>query len=120
MFTMVEFEHRPWTKVIVHEVIKWPLEQFLLTRAIGVPEGGVARPLTWANGFIFDRNVMPPTPEIVKENLEGKVHWNALIYAVVDEYQKEFVLPRQVKIQVVDQSHTSIYKDMAQWLKENF
>ena len=117
---MVEFEYQPWEKVIVHEVIKWPIEQFLQTRSIGVTEGGIARPLTWADGFVFDRHVMPPTPEAIKETLEGRVHWLSLTYAVLEEYQEGFELPRQIKMQVVDQSYTSIYREMAQWLRENF
>ena len=115
---MVEFEYRPWNKIVIHEIIKWPLEQFLLTRSIGVQEGGLGRPLTWANGIIFDRAVMPPTPEIIKENLQGIVHWNSLIYGDLEKYQEEFPLPRQVKIKVVNQSHTPMTRILVKWLKQ--
>ena len=99
---MVQFEYQPWKKVIVHEVIKWPIEQFLLTRSRGVPDGAEGRPLSWVNGIVFDYQGMPPTPEIVKENLHGKIHWSSITYGTLEKFQEEFILPRQVKIRIID------------------
>jgi len=117
---MIKFTYQPWNEIIVHELIKWPLEQFLLTRAIGVPEGGTGPPLIWVDGIVFDREVMPPTPEIIKESLKGKIHWNSLIYGIMDEYREEFVLQGQVKIRVLNHSHNNIFKVMTKWIRENF
>ena len=52
---MVEFEHKPWKKVIVNEVVKFPLQHFLSTHSLGVQQGGVGVPLAWVSGLVFDK-----------------------------------------------------------------
>jgi len=79
---VVEFELQPWKKIIVHEVVKLPLEDFLSRHSLGVQEGAIGRPLLWVNGIIFEKSGFRDTDDIIKEKLEGKVHWTALNYTV--------------------------------------
>lgn len=35
---MVEFEYQPWKKIVVHEVVKYPIEFFLSQHSLGIPQ----------------------------------------------------------------------------------
>lgn len=120
MISLVEFEYQPWKKIIVHDVIKVPLEFFLSTHVIGVQEGGVARPLNWVDGVLFVHVPMRPTEDVVEEQLEGKLHWASLTYTLLKDYQPGFIRPGNVRIPVVDVSNNLIFKEMVKWIKENF
>jgi len=117
---VVEFEHQPWRKIIVHEVVKFPLEHFITGHSLGVSQGGVGPPLTWANGFIFEKGVLPDTDDVVREKLEGKIHWNFLHYAILGKYQPEFKVAGAIRIPVINLSDHETFKEMAAWIKSNF
>jgi hypothetical protein len=42
---LLEFEFQPWKKIIVHEVVKLPLQHFLMGASLGVESGGIGRRL---------------------------------------------------------------------------
>ena len=117
---MVEFEFQPWRKIIVHEVAKFPLEHFLISHSLGVQQGSVGRPLTWANGIIFEKGVFRDTDDVVREKLEGKLHWSSLHYAILKKYQSEFKMAGNVRIPVMNVSDNEFFREMAAWLKRNF
>lgn len=117
---MVEFEYVPWGKIIVHEVVKYPLEHFLATHSLGVQAGGVGRPLNWADGFVFEHKSMPPTEDIVREQIQGRLHWNALTYGTMDEYEEVLERPGRIRIPIIDLSQNAIFQKMAEWIKVNF
>lgn len=117
---MVEFEYQPWNKFIVHEVVKYPLEHFLATHSLGIQEGGIGRPLNWSDGIVFEHRTMRPTDDVIREKLEGKVHWSSLNYGILEKFQEQFKMPRQIKIPVVNLSNNEFFKEMAKWIKETF
>lgn len=117
---MVEFEYQPWKYVIVHEVVKYPLEYFITKHSFGVQEGGTGRPLNWADGIVFEHTAMPPVEDVIKEQIEGRIHWNSLNYGIMKEYKKQFKGPRSVKVPILNLSNHTVFKKMAIWIKKNF
>lgn len=117
---MVEFEFQPWRKIIVHEVVKFPLQHFISGASYGVQTGGVGRPLTWANGFIFEKRGLRDTDDVVKEKLEGKIYWSSLHYAILKKCQPEFKVPGNIRIPVINLSDHETFREMATWIKNNF
>ena len=118
---MVEFEYQPWKKIIIHEVVKFPLQHFLSTHTLGIQQGGIGRPLVWVKGIIFEKGGIPDTDDIVKEKVEGKLHWNYLHYAILEKYQPEFKITQgNIRIPVVNVSKNRIFREMAEWVKNNF
>lgn len=118
--SMVEFEYQPWKKIIVHDVMKFPLEHFKSTHSLGVQQGGVGIPLIWADGIVFDKNVFRDTDDIIKEKLEGKVHWSSLSYAIMEKYQSEFKVEGSIRIPVMNVGDNVVFRKMAEWIKNNF
>jgi hypothetical protein len=62
---------------------------------------------------------MPPTDEIVREQLQGKVHWNVIKWALMPEY-KNFIPIQDInaKIPIIDVSANAILSTAAKALKE--
>ena len=117
---MVEFEYQPWKKIIVHEVVTFPLQHFLSGASLGVSEGGVGRPLMWVDGIIFEIASFQETDDIIKDKLAGIVHWSALSYTPCPQYQTEFKVAGSIRIPVIDVSSNNIFKEMAAWIKKTF
>lgn len=117
---MVEFEYQPWRKIVVHEIIKYPLEYFILQSTMGIDKGEKGRPLLWSDGVLFTPFLMQTTPEIIKEQLEGVVHWASLNYCVMNEYKKELVSPQKILIPVIDVSNHQAFGSLGKWLNKKF
>jgi len=62
---------------------------------------------------------MPPTDEIVRELLQGEVHWNVAEWALMAEY-KEVIPINEInaKTPVINVSRTTILCDVTRALKE--
>ena len=117
---MVEFEYQPWKKFIVHEVVKFPIEFFLSQHSLGVSPGGIGRPLNWVDGIVFNIGHFRETDDIIKEKLEGKVHYSSIVYGLLEKYQPEFKVDGNIRIPVMDVSDNDIFKEMVAWIKRNF
>jgi hypothetical protein len=117
---LVKVTFRPWEEVVIHESIRYNLEDLVRQSSIGVQPGGLAPPLQWAEGVAFRAVTMPPTDDVVKENLTGKVHWGAVQWALMPKYQ--LVIPISdinAKIPIIDVSANTILCDVAKALKES-
>jgi hypothetical protein len=116
---MVKVTFRPWEEVIIHEEIVYSLEDLIKLNSIGVQPGGLAQPLRWAEGVIFRFTGMPPTDEVVREQLQGKIHWSAVEWALMPEY-KNVILIQEInaKIPVINVSTTTNLCEIAKALKE--
>ena len=117
---MVEFEYQPWKKIIIHEVMKFPLEHFLSTHSLGVQQGGVGQPLFWCNGIVSEKAVFRDTDDMIREKLEGKIHWSSLAYGILEKFQSEFKVAGNIRIPVMDLSGNRILKELAVLIKETF
>jgi hypothetical protein len=116
----IEFEYQPWKRIVIHEIIKFPLQHFLSGASLGVSEGGVGRPLIWVDGLILEINIFGETDDIIKEKLNGIIHYNAVSYAIQEKLQPEFKVSGNIRSPVIDVSNNRIFKEMATWLKKNF
>ena len=118
---MVEFEYQPWKKIVVHEVIKHPIEFFISQHSLGVQSGGIGRPLTWVDGLVFSRLGFRDTDDIIKEKLRGTIHYSSIIYGILKKYQPQFMVKEgNIKIPVINVSDNKIFREMAAWIKKTF
>ena len=116
---MVEFEYQPWKKIIIHEIVEFPPDYFLTNAAMSAPEGGRSPPLKWANGLIFVHQPIAPTEDIIKEQIQGIIHWSSLHYARMRKFQNKIKRDRSVTVPLIDLSKHGIFGAMATWIKEN-
>ena len=109
---------KSWEEVVIHEVIRYDLGDFVKQCSIGVQPGGLANPLQWAEGVVFRFGAMPPTDDIVKETLEGRVHWSGVEWVLMPKYQQVIMIGDiNAKIPIINVSATAILCDVAKALK---
>jgi hypothetical protein len=116
---LVKVTFKPWEEVIIHEEINYSLEDFVKHDSLGVQPGGLAAPINWAEGIAFQHVGMPPTDEIVREQLQGKIHWNLIRWALMPEYKD--VIPIKdinAKVPVINVTANKILCEVARALKE--
>ena len=116
---MVKVTFQPSEELIIHESINHTLSDLIKLCSVGVQPGGLAGPLSWAEGVVFRFSRMAATDEIFRELLQGKVHWNVLEWALMPQYKQ--VIPIEevnAKIPVINVSTTTILCDVAKALKE--
>lgn len=115
---MVKVTYRPWEEVIIHESIEYSLDDLVKMQSLGVPAGGIGQKLLWADGIAFKHSGMPPTDDVVKEQLQGKVHWSAVEWALMPKYENAIIIREtNVRIPVIDVSTNRILTTVAEWLK---
>ena len=116
---MVEFVLNEWKKVIIHEISKYDLDDLLRLHTTGILPGGATRSFLWANGVIFEHSNMPPTGDIIKEQLNGIIHWSSLQFAFMPEY-KTTIPFGTVSLQIVNVNSNRTFFEMASFLKEKY
>jgi len=115
---MVKITFKFWDEVIIHETLQLSYEDMVKRFSLGVQPGGLGTPLRWAEGVLFFNEGMPPTDEVVKEQLEGKIHWNAVQWALMPQYKNVIpIVDISAKIPVVNVSENKILCDVAKALK---
>lgn len=115
---MVKITYAPIQEVIVHEVV--PIDREDLLRSRMTPAGTM--PLYWCDGLLFTFSSMPWTRDIVKDYLQGKIHWAELHYTKMEKYQPILSLndetyKQEFKVRIIDTSKSQLHRDMIKWLK---
>ncbi len=116
---MVEVVYQPWKKIVIHEVVEYALNDLVKLQSLGVEPGGLGDFLLWADGIAFSSSTMLETKDVVKEKLEGIIHWSSVEWARMPEF-KEVILIKEtnVKVFVINVSGHPIYRAVSGWLKE--
>ncbi len=113
----IEITFQPVKKIIIHDCIKLPIADFL-KRIELMAISGQPVALCWAEGIVFLPLPYHPSSDIVIEDtLKGTLHWSAVIFSVMPEYQaiKKFGAR---EIPIIDQSAIPHFKQVARWLKK--
>jgi hypothetical protein len=118
---LVKVTFKPMEEVIIHDSVRYQLEDLVKLITINVNPGARTAPLTWARGVAFTYILLlPDTSEAVAEDLlEGKTHWFNVQWTLMPEYKKEIeVEDTKVTIPIADYSANSLFCDVADALKQ--
>jgi hypothetical protein len=117
---MVEIVYEPWKRIVIHEIVRYALDNLIKVQSLGVEPGGLAEPLLWADGIVFSRSTILETKEVIKEKIEGVVHWSSVEWAIMSEFKEVLVIKEtNVKVPIIDVSAHPIYKTVSRWLIEH-
>lgn len=117
---MVEVVYEPWKKIVIHEIVRYALDDLVKLQSLGVEPGGLGDPLLWVGGIVFSSSTMLETKDVIKEKLEGAVHWSSVEWALMPEFKDVIVLKEtNVKVPIINVSAHPIYKAVSKWLKEH-
>lgn len=116
---MVTIKHQPINEIIIHELVKVnSIEDFLSIKTNNVPLGNSAPPARWADGILYEPQGFPPTPEIIKDQMEGKIHFAAIEYTEMPQFKPYLKnTTNNVLLPIIDMSHNAATKQIAIWLK---
>lgn len=117
---MVEVVYQPWKKIVIHEIVKYALDDLVKLQSLGVEPGGLADPLLWVEGIVFSSSTMLETKDVIKEKLEGVVHWASVEWALMPEFKGVIIIKEtNVKVPIINVGAHPIYKAVSKWLKEH-
>ena len=118
---MVEIEYLPYQKIIVHEVKKMEVADLLQMVAMQVEAqklGGIPS-ANWVDGIAFVTGEYMVTPEVVAENLKGRLHY-AIVLFTETSYQPEkrtTVNGREVTVRLNKAESNPNFVALAKFLK---
>jgi len=117
---LVKITYKPWEEIVIREVIEYSLDEIIATQTVGVPTGQLSQPLLWAEGIVFRKSGMIPSPELAKENLEGRIHFNNISWTPMPDYENFIeISATKVRIPIVNVSANAILSEVAKWLKQS-
>jgi len=117
---MINVKHEPRKEVILHEMSKFTVAQELIdfvTKGIR----GQSSPMQWVNGVLFVFNTMPTTDEINKEIIQGKLHWDYVAFAPLEEYVENMNnSSSQATVPIQNVSNNETFQAIGQFLSSQF
>lgn len=114
---MTKITFQPWEEIIVHETTKRDLKDLVKLKTLYFKSGQIAELFLWAEGVVFMRAPMPPTDDVVRDQLKGVIHYSSVEYAKMPKYRKTIV-SEGITVPVVDVSDTPALRDLARALKK--
>jgi len=91
-----------------------------LARFANITVGGKTTGLYWANGVVFIYYPLPTSTEIAAKALieEKKVYWAFVSYALMPQHKLIIETKERIMVPVIDMSTSSLFRNVANWLKE--
>lgn len=114
---MIRVVFKPWKEIVIHEAIEYELRDLVKLRILRLRSDSVAQPLVWTDGVVFSRNVLPPTEEVIREQLQGIIHFSAVEWSLMPKYRR-VLKSRGITIPVVDVSNNPSLREVAKALKK--
>ena len=81
---MARIIYKPYDEIIIHEIREMEIKDLmdtLISQLLAQGQAGVTPVANWVNGIAFYIGNFQETPEIIKEKLEGRIHWGFVGYA---------------------------------------
>jgi hypothetical protein len=115
---MVEITYSPLKSLVVHDILEIDKESIMRSRV--TPAGTM--PLYWCDGFLYSFSSLPMSDEVVKDYLNGRIHWAEVQFARLDKFEPVLMLNEEeykaeMKIRVMDTSISQLHKEFVKWLK---
>lgn len=91
-----------------------------LARFTSIAVGGKTTGVYWANGVVFVYYPLPTSTEVAAKALieERKVYWAFVSYALMPQYRSIIETKERIMVPVIDMSTSSLFKNVADWLKK--
>lgn len=120
---MTKITYRPFSEIIVHEIIEnKPDELFggIMRQNLATGNAGFIPSVSWIDGVAFSIGVFPDTEEVVRDKLNGIIHYASIRYALFPEYRSEASvrvdnMTYNVRLQKIDSNET--LTQLAKYLK---
>lgn len=109
---MTEFIHKPYTTIVVRDVIKMSLDDLL--NMMSTLEAGNGY---WADGVLFASFSMTDSEELAKKEIQGETFLDKIIFAKYEKYTKTAKLSTNLEINILNVQKSQLYRELVEWLK---
>jgi len=115
----VVVRYEPFKEVVILECTRFPTPNDL-ARFANIAAGGKPTGLYWAQGVAFVYYPLLTTTEIAAKSLieDKKVYWAFVSYTLMPEYRPIIETKEKIIVPVLDMSPSTLFRKVAQWLKE--
>ena len=79
----IKISYSPINEIVVHEIVPMEYGDLLLERI--TPNGNM--PLYWCDGVLFSFTSMPLTRDVIRDYMEGRIHWMEVHFSTMEKYQ---------------------------------
>ena len=120
---MVEVKYQPYKELIIHEIKKLTLQDFLLMVAsqVEAQKQGATPAVEWVDGIAFVKGdyAAPVPTQVTEDQFKGRIHYPIVIFTETGyEAQKRVTLNgRDVPIRLNKAEDNPVFRDMAKFLK---
>lgn len=118
---MIKITYAPYTELIIHEIVEQDNQSFFedIVRQALASSVHAEPSINWVDGVAFLANQMPPTEDIVKENLTGKVHYAAVVFTKIP-YSNQVPVQigtQEYNVRLRKADNNPVMVDLAKFLK---
>ncbi len=81
---MANFVYKPYKEIIIHEIRELDIQAFMegyVSQLLSQGQTGITPIASWVDGIAFYLGNFMETPDLVKEKLDGRIHWAAVYFA---------------------------------------
>ncbi len=69
MLKIPKIVYKPYDELVIHELVRYKLDDLVNLNALGVQPGGMGKPLYWAAGLAMVTYSLPSTDAVVHDQL---------------------------------------------------
>src|ERR671919_2873978 len=105
---MIRITHSPIEQIIIHEMVEYTLPDFVKHMTLGV---AIASLVKWCDCIVFANVSLPSTADVVKDRMNGIVHWGWLSYAEINSFKDFLESTNKARFPLIDVSNNDLNKD---------
>lgn len=114
----MNIEIAPWKRLIIHEVIEYKFDEWITQIAFNAKSSGGGIPtMQWVDGVVFSPTNFPATDVVMKEQMDGVLHWSSVSFALREGFERQIVRDNAT-VNLIDVSVNVIFKNLAKKLKD--
>ena len=114
---MTKITFKPWEEIVIHETIKRNLKDLVRLRTLYLKRGQISEFLLWTEGVVFLRTSVPPSDDVIRDQLKGIIHYSSVEFAKMPTYRKAIAF-EGITVPIVDVSDTPALREVAKELKK--
>jgi hypothetical protein len=80
---------------------------------LGVAAEAIASLVRWYDGIVFAHVSLPSTADVVKDQMNGLVHWAWLSYAEMNSFMDFLESTNKARTPLIDVSNNDLNKELA-------
>ena len=98
-------------------MVEYSLSDFIKHVTLGIPSGTFSSLVKWCDGIVFAHASLPSTPDVVKDQMSGIIHWAWFSFAEMYPFTDKIEAEHNVTIPIINVSNNDLNKELVQWLK---